>query len=83
MGTNPTRNCTGCGQVDDHPRHAIYTGDPATPWTEWHKDCHANSGCEVCKEELEAIQGYEPGIVGEEFRQLILAHYASLQEEGQ
>lgn len=38
------RNCIGCGQEDDHPRHVTDFGD-------WHNDCHARSanGCELCK----------------------------------
>ncbi|MCD2193537.1 hypothetical protein LQ327_09090 [Actinomycetospora endophytica] len=42
------RNCIGCGQVDDHPRHHISIGEDDVFW---HMDCHARSGqgCELCK----------------------------------
>lgn len=40
------RNCLGCGQVDDHPRHVIDVGGTNTYW---HHDCHHRAtGCEVC-----------------------------------
>jgi hypothetical protein len=80
MGTstvNPVNNCVGCGQTDDHPRHSIFTGDPSTPWVDWHKDCHANTGCEVCKTELNALPGYESGVIGDEFRSLLVAKMES------
>ena len=42
------RNCIGCGQVDDHPRHVI----AASPTEDvcWHMDCHtrADPPCGAC-----------------------------------
>lgn len=54
-GGRPVRGCTGCGQRDDHPRHVVDTGDPTVDVV-WHKDCHANSGCESCAAELEGAK---------------------------
>jgi hypothetical protein len=47
-----TRNCLGCGQQDDHPRHVTDTGD-------WHLDCHARSGqgCELCEAATDSHDG--------------------------
>ena len=57
------RNCVGCGQVDDHPRHV----DPNGPDTgDWHHDCHFRAtGCEVC----EAVSA--EGLTGDELREHI------------
>jgi hypothetical protein len=71
--TNPVDPCTGCGQTDDHPKCHVYTADPARPWISWHKDCHANVGCETCSAELEALPGYVRGIIGDKFRSLLVA----------
>lgn len=51
------RNCIGCGQVDDHPRHVIVLGDGSD--APWHMDCHARSepGCEVCASQISGANG--------------------------
>lgn len=45
------RNCLGCGQIDDHPRHVIHLGDTEA---NWHMDCHsrANPPCETCAAQI-------------------------------
>jgi len=54
------RNCIGCGQVDDHPRHVIDVGGVDTCW---HHDCHYRAtGCPVCQAVSEA------GLTGDELR---------------
>lgn len=71
----PVNPCVGCGQRDDHPRHSVYAQDPNTPWVDWHKDCHANIGCAVCRQELDDLAvsyGYKPGVIGDEFRALLV-----------
>ena len=57
------RNCLGCGQLDDHPRHVIHLGDTEVCF---HMDCHAraNPPCEVCAAQI-AEAG---GITGHELR---------------
>jgi len=82
MPGSPVDSCTGCGQTDDHPKDHVYTADPTRPWVSWHKDCHANTGCETCKSELAAIQGYESGIIGEELRSMIVAHHEKVAQAG-
>ena len=55
------RNCIGCGQVDDHPRHVV--GLPDGSDVPWHHDCHARAtGCEVCAAVAES------GFTGDELR---------------
>jgi hypothetical protein len=80
---NPVDPCTGCGQIDDHPKCHVYTGDPERPWISWHKDCHANVGCEACGPELEALPGYERGIIGDEFRELLKARMVALAAQAE
>lgn len=50
------RNCIGCGQVDDHPRHHISIGEQDVFW---HMDCHARSGsgCELCQAVVDSAKG--------------------------
>lgn len=59
------RNCIGCGQVDDHPRHLTDSGD-------WHNDCHARSalGCPRCAAVVESAGGLQ----GDELRAHIEAN---------
>lgn len=58
------RNCVGCGQVDDHPRHHISFGPDQDVY--WHNDCHARSanGCELC----EAVVNSAGDLTGDELR---------------
>lgn len=54
------RNCIGCGQVDDHPRHVIDVGGENVYW---HHDCHAlTTGDPVSAAVAEA------GLKGDELR---------------
>lgn len=48
------RNCIGCGQIDDHPRHVI--GLPGGEDVFWHNDCHARSSaaCSICAAVVES-----------------------------
>lgn len=64
------RNCLGCGQVDDHPRHVIALGDGSDVF--WHNDCHARSsaGCEHCA----AVVASAAGLQGDELRAHIEEH---------
>lgn len=50
------RNCLGCGQTDDHPRHVIHLGETEAAW---HMDCHArtNPPCEVCADQIREAEG--------------------------
>lgn len=62
MSEHPVRNCLGCGQVDDHPRHRVRL--PRDQYVEWHMDCHSRSpdGCETCEATVAAAeerQGHE------------------------
>lgn len=64
---NLMRNCVGCGQVDDHPRHVITGADGTDAY--WHHDCHARiTGDPV------SVAVAECGLTGEELRQHILAN---------
>lgn len=59
------RNCIGCGQEDDHPRHIVVNVDGSE--SPWHHDCHARStGNAVSK----AIA--DSGLTGDELRQHIV-----------
>lgn len=55
-GGRPMRPCgglgIGCGQVDDHPRHVIDTGNPEEE-VAFHLDCHASYGCESCAAQVQ------------------------------
>lgn len=75
--TNPVDPCVGCGQNDDHPKDHVYTQDPEHPWVSWHMDCHANVGCKTCREALESLPGYEAGVIGDEFRSLLVARMSA------
>lgn len=50
--TNPVRNCVGCGQTDDHPRHVVDVGGGQE--LAWHMDCHSRvtPPCGVCTHQL-------------------------------
>lgn len=65
------RGCVGCGQEDDHPRHVIAQGDTSVPW---HMDCHAATGCEVCRQQIAGADGAQ----GDELR----THLIALGEAG-
>jgi hypothetical protein len=54
--SNPTFPCLGCGQEDDHPKHAIAV-DPINV-VRWHYDCHsAVTGCEICAPIVKGAKG--------------------------
>lgn len=57
------RNCVGCGQTDDHPRHIVDIGGVDVLW---HHDCHARTtDCEVCAAVTESAGD---GVTGDELR---------------
>lgn len=60
------RSCVGCGQEDDHPRHVIAQAGASVPW---HMDCHAATGCEVCKQQIADAAG----VKGDELRTHLIA----------
>lgn len=73
MSVNPVRNCIGCGQRDDHPRHVVVVGEAEVPW---HMDCHViTTGCAICEYQLAAVGGVDGNPKGEALR----AHLVSLQ----
>jgi hypothetical protein len=63
---NPFRNCLGCGQVDDHPRHIIDVGGTDTYW---HHDCHARATGDPYSAAVA-----ECGLTGDELRAHIQEH---------
>lgn len=60
------RNCLGCGQSDDHPRHITVVADGTE--VAWHMDCHALTGCEVCQSTLEDVTGMK----GDQLREFLM-----------
>ncbi|GGM53319.1 hypothetical protein ACFFX1_54960 [Dactylosporangium sucinum] len=72
MADNPVRPCFGCQQFDDHPRHEIIGLDGSDlVGGPMHKDCCAElRGCQVCAYER---QGLDPSVIGEAFREHLLA----------
>lgn len=62
------RNCLGCGQVDDHPRHVIALSDGSDAC--WHNDCHARSSvrCAICQ----AVVDSAGDLKGDELRAHLL-----------
>ena len=58
------RNCIGCGQVDDHPRHVIDVGGVDTYW---HHDCHALATGDPVSQAVA-----DSGLTGDELREHIL-----------
>src|SRR4051794_4258888 len=65
--THPTRNCMGCGQHDDHPRHQEVLPDGSSAF--WHFDCRYQTNGDPT-----AGAVAESGLKGEELRQHILAN---------
>lgn len=50
------RECPGCGQTDDHPRHVVATGGGVD--VNWHMDCHViATKCEVCASQISEADG--------------------------
>jgi hypothetical protein len=51
------RNCMGCGQTDDHPRHHAVQPDGSSAY--FHLDCHArlDPPCEVCSRQVAGSSG--------------------------
>lgn len=63
---HPIRNCIGCAQSDDHPRHVMAVGDADV---NWHMDCHViATGCEVCTAQLADVGGIEGNPKGQQLR---------------
>jgi hypothetical protein len=58
------RNCIGCGQVDDHPRHIITLPDGTD--MPWHHDCHARATGDPV-----SVAVAEAGLTGDELRRHI------------
>jgi len=46
------RECTICGQFDDHPRHTV-AHPVGVEDVMAHFDCHAGEGCDVCAQALQ------------------------------
>lgn len=44
------RPCAACGTEDDHPRHVIAMTPTESLF--FHMDCHANNGCQTCKQQI-------------------------------
>lgn len=65
------RNCIGCGQVDDHPRHIIDVGGVDTYW---HHDCHALTTGDPVSQAVA-----DSGLTGDELR----AHIEQTNPGGQ
>jgi hypothetical protein len=64
---HPIRNCAGCAQSDDHPRHVIALPDGNQ--ANYHMDCHAMiANCEVCHAQLEGVGGVEGNPKGQTLR---------------
>jgi hypothetical protein len=75
------RNCIGCGQVDDHPRHVIALPDGSD--APWHHDCHARATGDPVSEAIA-----ETGLKGDELREHIInndpgAQAAAARNEGE
>jgi hypothetical protein len=69
MPDHPIRNCLGCGQQDDHPRHHVVLQDGSSAL--WHNDCHSRaSGCPECT----AVVNSAGGAQGDELRAHIVEH---------
>jgi hypothetical protein len=55
----PDRVCIACGKTDKAPRDQVALADGNV--ANYHFDCHAMMGCEVCKSVLDAVaQGHGP-----------------------
>jgi hypothetical protein len=64
---HPIRDCVGCGQTDDHPRHVHALPDGST--ANFHMDCCAIiRRCEVCKAQLDGVGGVEGNPKGQSLR---------------
>jgi hypothetical protein len=49
------RPCAACGKEDDHPRHVISLTPTESLF--FHMDCHANNGCDTCKQQIADAKG--------------------------
>jgi hypothetical protein len=50
-----TRTCVACGQVDSDPRHTTVLNENDA--ADFHYDCHARMGCELCASQIEGAEG--------------------------
>ncbi|GAA2346911.1 hypothetical protein [Dactylosporangium salmoneum] len=71
MTANPVRNCVGCGQRDDAPRHVMVVGDTYVPW---HLDCHViAAACSVCEHQLAGVGGVDGNPKGDALREHLIS----------